>query len=178
VGGEPFLIVPMFLLYDYSFRPDHVPEQDAVTWAAETGVVCADEELLDPHPYPSRAAWCAARCAWTEQRIERAQRDTQLRTILINHFPLKRCLAQLPAIPRFQIWCGTRRTEDWHLRFRAAVTISGHLHWRTTRVLDGCRFEEVSLGYPGRQWCEAQGIDHYLRPIVADTVDAKQLHTS
>ena len=27
-------------------------------------------------------------------------------------------LAVLPAIPRFSIWCGTTRTQDWHRRFR------------------------------------------------------------
>lgn len=166
VQDERFLIVPMFLLYDYTFCPDHVPAELAVQWAASAGIVCADEELLDPYPHASRAAWCRARCALTERRLARAQRLSGLRTILINHYPLKRCLAQLPALPRFQIWCGTRRTEHWHTRFRAAVAISGHLHLRTSRVLDGCRFEEVSLGYPGRQWRAAHGIEHYLRPIV------------
>jgi predicted phosphodiesterase len=166
VAGERVVIAPMFLLYDYSFCPDHIPVEHAVEWAAQTGIRCVDEELLDPAPYPSRSAWCAERCRFTEQRLERAVRKTGLRSILINHYPLKRCLAHLPAIPRFQIWCGTRRTEDWHIRFNAAVAISGHLHIRSTRWLDGCRFEEVSLGYPGRQWRVSDGIDAYLRPVV------------
>jgi hypothetical protein len=71
----------------------------------------------------------------------------------------------LPAIPRFQIWCGTRQTENWHRRFRAAVAISGHLHIRSSRDIDGCRFEEVSLGYP-RQWDTTRAVDSYLRPIL------------
>jgi hypothetical protein len=165
VDNERVLIAPLFLLYDYTFRPDQVPVERAVEWAAQSGIRCADEELLDPHPFSSRAAWCAARCDATEARLERAVAASGLRTILINHFPLKQRLAQLPAVPRFQVWCGTRRTENWHTRFNAAVAISGHLHIRSTRWLDACRFEEVSLGYPGRQWRVGRGLDAYLRPI-------------
>ena len=44
-------IVPTFTLFDYSFRPDHVAREDAVAWAAETGVRSADEDLLAPDPY-------------------------------------------------------------------------------------------------------------------------------
>jgi len=163
---ERFLIVPMFLLYDYTFRPDGIPPERAVAWAEESGVLCADEELLDPRPFATRGDWCRARCHTTEQRIEEARRNTGLRTVLINHFPLKQVFASLPAIPRFQIWCGTRATEDWHLRFDAAVVVTGHLHIRQTRYMDGTRFEEVSLGYPRRQWRPERGIAHYLREIL------------
>jgi hypothetical protein len=165
IERERFLIVPMFLLYDYTFRPDSISPEDAVAWAAESGIRCADEDLLRPDPYPTRAAWCAARCESTSQRIDLAVRQTGLRTILINHFPLRQELARVPLYPRFQIWCGTRRTEDWHTRFRAAVAISGHLHLRSSREFQGCLFHEVSLGYP-RQWDGTRGIDAYLRPIV------------
>jgi hypothetical protein len=165
---ERFLIVPMFLLYDYTFRPDDIPAERAVAWAGESGVMCADEELLDPRPFASRADWCRARCQATEQRIEKARRNTGLRTVLINHFPLKQVFASPPAIPRFQIWCGTRVTEDWHVRFDAAVVVTGHLHMRQTRYMDGTRFEEVSLGYPRRQWSLERGIAHYLREILPD----------
>ena len=58
---------------------------------------------------------------------------------------------RLPRIPRFSIWCGTRLTENWHLRYRAEVVIYGHLHIRGSYRRDGVRFEEVSLGYP-REW--------------------------
>src|SRR4026209_458529 len=60
------VVVPMFLLFDYTFRPVDVSLEGAVAWARETGVFCADERLLDPTPWPSRAAWCHARCAATE----------------------------------------------------------------------------------------------------------------
>jgi hypothetical protein len=53
--------------------------------------------------------------------------------------------------PEFAQWCGTTRTADWHVRFRAEVVIYGHLHIRRTTHYDGVRFEEVSLGYP-REW--------------------------
>ena len=54
-------LVPMFLLYDYTFRPPDVPADAALAWARESGVVCSDERLLDPVPWPSRQAWCHAR---------------------------------------------------------------------------------------------------------------------
>ena len=88
-----------------------------------------------------------------------------LATVLVNHFPLRYDLARLPAIPRFTLWCGTRRTEDWHTRFRAIAVISGHLHIPSTRHRDGVRFEEVSVGYP-RQWASELGLESKLREIL------------
>jgi 3',5'-cyclic AMP phosphodiesterase CpdA len=161
--GPPRIIAPLFLLYDYSFRPDDVPEQDAVSWAMESGVLCTDESLLFPDPYPSRSAWCAARCEQTRKRLEALPADCA--TILINHFPLRRHHARLPRIPRFSIWCGTRQTEDWPQRFRAEVVVTGHLHIPLTFWEDGVRFEEVSLGYP-RQWLHRRTIDQALRQIL------------
>jgi 3',5'-cyclic AMP phosphodiesterase CpdA len=165
--GEPgTFIVPMFLLYDYSFRPPWVPEAGAVAWARETGVVCGDELLLDPAPWPSRSAWCRARCAATESRL--AALPDGARTVLINHWPLRFDLAIPPRIPRFSIWCGTARTEEWAQRYRARAVVSGHLHLRSTLVRHGVRYEEVSLGYP-RDWVHERGIDWYLREILPGT---------
>lgn len=161
--GPPCVIAPLFLLYDYSFRPDDVPASYALQWAMEEGLVCQDEYVLHHEPYPSKIAWCEARCAATEARLREIPAECQ--TILVNHFPLRRDHAILPLIPRFSIWCGTRRTEEWHLRYRARVVVSGHLHIRTTRWRDGVRFEEVSLGYP-RHWAVARGVDAYLREIL------------
>ena len=149
--GEPHLIAPLFLLYDYSFRPDPIEIEKAVDWAAKTNTVSADEFLLHPDPYSSVGDWCSARCRYSEQRLEKALTEMPHATILIAHFPLKQELAVLPRIPRFMVWCGTRTTEDWHRRFRAAVVVSGHLHIPCTRIIEGVRFEEVSLGYP-QQW--------------------------
>jgi 3',5'-cyclic AMP phosphodiesterase CpdA len=163
--GLQCILAPLFLLYDYSFRPDDVPEDQAISWAAEDNVLCSDEVLLHPDPYPSRSAWCAARCDEAESRLAEAVARAPL--VLINHFPLRRDLAILPRIPRFSIWCGTRRTEDWHLRFRAEAVIYGHLHIRGTHYRDGVRFEEVSLGYP-QNWEPRRGIEPYLRQILPD----------
>jgi predicted phosphodiesterase len=149
--GGPHILAPLFLLYDYSFRPDDVPVDRAVEWAAECETVCVDEILLHTDPYASVSEWCSARCRQSEQRLTEVLEESPHPTILIAHFPLRQELAVLPRIPRFMVWCGTRITEDWHQRFRAKVVISGHLHIPCTRIVDGVRFEEVSLGYP-QQW--------------------------
>lgn len=149
IGAQEIRLVPMFLLYDYSFRPDHVPSAGAVEWATDAGVLCTDEHLLHPDPYRDVVAWCRARCQSTETRLESC-RDG-LPTVLVNHWPLRQDLVWLPRIPRFSIWCGTRTSSNWHKRFNAQVVVSGHLHVRSTTVRDGTRFEEVSVGYP-RQW--------------------------
>lgn len=161
--GGPCVIAPLFLLYDYSFRPDGLAREEVVAWAREESAVCADEILLSPAPYPSREAWCEARCAVAEERL--AALDPALPTVLVNHYPLRRDLVRIPRVPRFSPWCGTRRTEDWHRRFHAKVVVSGHLHVRRTDWRDGTRFEEVSLGYP-RQWEKDRGVAHYLREIL------------
>lgn len=163
VDGETVAIAPTFVLYDYSFRPDDVPAAEAVAWAREAGLVCADEQVLHPDPHPSRADWCAARLAATEPRLAAAA--SRHRLVIVNHFPLRRDQLRLRRIPRFSIWCGTTRTEDWHTRFRARVVVSGHQHVRWTEWRDGTRFEEVALGYP-RDWRAEKGIAHYLREIL------------
>ena len=162
-GVTRYVIAPLFLLYDYSFRPDHIAEAEAVHWAMQADVLCTDEQVLSPHPHLSRQAWCERRCQVTEARL--AQFPTQYPLVLINHFPLRRDLVRLPKIPRFSIWCGTRRTELWHKQFNVAVVVSGHLHMRATDWRDGVRFEEVSLGYP-QNWKQERGIAGYLREIL------------
>jgi len=157
------VIAPCFTLYDYSFGPAGMTPDEAVAWAAETKVQCADELLLSPAPFASRAAWCAERVAVTEARLDALPADARL--ILVNHFPLRPDLAVLPRIPRFTIWCGTTRTADWHSRYRVDVVVSGHLHMRSTRWRDGVRFEEVSLGYPA-QWQQTNTADDYLRQVL------------
>jgi hypothetical protein len=90
--------------------------------------------------------------------------------VLINHFPLRRSLIRLWQIPRFSLWCGTQRTEDWHIRFPVSVVVYGHLHMRATDYQDNVRFEEVSLGYP-QQWQQERGIKGYLREILPGPKD-------
>jgi predicted phosphodiesterase len=162
-GQARHLLAPLFVLYDYTFAPDHYTADQALAWAQESGLQCADEFVLHPDPYPTRSAWCAARCAYSESRLTEALRTHDGPTVLINHFPLLQRLAVLPAIPRFSIWCGTRRTEDWPRRFRAEVLVYGHLHLPQTRFLDTVRCEEVSLGYP-RQWKSSRASALRMRP--------------
>lgn len=163
--GGPAAVIPLFLLYDYSFRPPAVPRDQVVAWAAERRNVCADEMLLDPAPYASREAWCAARLEMTQRRLSGL--DPSLPTVLVNHFPLRPDVIHIPRAPRFTPWCGTLATADWHRRFNALAAVSGHLHVRRSDIRDGCRFEEVSLGHP-RQWRHDQGLAHYLRQILPE----------
>lgn len=160
-GEDNLVLACMFLLYDYSFAPAGKTPAQAVQWAADDGILCADEVRLLPDPFPSREAWCAARVAQTRQRLEALPSHT--RTILVNHWPLRTDLCRLRRIPRFIPWCGTRQTERWHVEFNAQLVISGHLHMRATDYRDGVRFEEVSLGYPS-QYSAARGAA-YLRCV-------------
>lgn len=166
--GAPAMLAPLFLLYDYSFRPDDIPQERALAWAEETDVVCTDEILLHPDPYLSRMDWCLARCTSTEKRLQ--EEISNVPVVFINHFPMRQALVRLAKIPRFSLWCGTRRTENWHLRFPTAVVVYGHVHMRATDYQDGVRFEEVSLGYP-RQWQHIRGMQAYLREILPGPVD-------
>ncbi len=165
-AGTPYILAPTFVLYDYTFRPPSVTAENALAWAAEEDIVCADEVVLHPDPYPSRQAWCAARCRYTEARLTEAmESNAGAQLVLINHFPLRYDLAHLPRIPRFSLWCGTTQTEEWHTRFPLAAVIYGHLHIRNSQQRDGVRFEEVSLGYP-QHWRAEYGVAHYLRQIL------------
>jgi 3',5'-cyclic AMP phosphodiesterase CpdA len=146
-AGGPVMIVPLFLLYDYTFRPPGTRTKDeGLAVAYETGVVCTDEALLYPDPYPTREAWCQARVESTRQRLEAI--DPSMPTILVSHFPLIREPTRILKYPEFAQWCGTEQTADWHLKFRALAVVYGHLHIHGTAWYDGVRFEEVSLGYP------------------------------
>ncbi len=144
----PVTVAPLFLLYDYTFRPDGTATKEtALARAYEAGVVCTDEYLLHPDPHPTRDAWCEARLAETERRLAGVGGPV----VLVNHFPLVREPTRILRYPEFALWCGTERTADWHVRYRAAAVVYGHLHIPRTTWHDGVRFEEVSLGYP-REW--------------------------
>lgn len=161
--GPTRAIVPAFTLFDYSFRPAEVSRDEAIAWAGETDVRSADEDLLASDPYPTRDDWCAARVEATEARL--AALPPEVRLIVANHFPLRQDLAVLPRIPRFSIWCGTTKTNDWHQRFNIEAVVYGHLHLRSSKRIDGVRFDEVSLGYP-KQWNQRKTLADYLRQIL------------
>jgi 3',5'-cyclic AMP phosphodiesterase CpdA len=148
--GGPATVVPLFLLYDYSFGSNVAPtKEQALARAYAAGVVCSDELVLHPDPYPSREAWCEARVRESEARL--AARNPELPTVLVNHFPLTRDPTLVLRHPEFAQWCGTVRTADWHVRFGAKAVVYGHLHIPRVTWQDGVRFTEVSLGYP-REW--------------------------
>ena len=85
--GGPAVIVPLFLLYDYTFRPDGTcTKAEALDLAYRTGVVGTDERHLYPDPYPSREAWCQARIDATLPRL--AAIDPELPTILVRKYEL------------------------------------------------------------------------------------------
>lgn len=141
------VIVPLFLLYDYTFRPDGTTTKaEALAYAYKTGIVCSDEAVLYPDPYPSREAWCHARVETATHRL--AAMPPGVRTVLVSHFPLTREPTRILKYPEFALWCGTEQTADWHLRFGAEAVVYGHLHIPGTTWQDGVRFEEVSFGYP------------------------------
>lgn len=148
--GGPVAVAPLFLLYDYTFLPSgSATKEEGLAYAHGTGIVCNDEYLLHPDPYPTREDWCRARVAETERRL--AELPDDLPTVLVNHYPLDRHPTDVLWYPEFAMWCGTRLTADWHRRFRVHTMVYGHLHIPRTTWLDGVRFEEVSVGYP-REW--------------------------
>lgn len=167
-GGE-LVICPLFVGFDYSFCPEGMSPTQAKAWARDEGIVSMDERLLHPDPHPTLEAWCGDRVRRTQEKLDRLPEDAE--TVLIHHWPLRHDLVRLHKVPRFAPWCGTTATEDWHVRYRARVVVSGHLHMRATDYRDGVRFEEVAIGYP-RHWHVEKGIDRYLREIVPGTATA------
>jgi 3',5'-cyclic AMP phosphodiesterase CpdA len=163
--GGPAVVAPLFLLYDYSFGANvAATKEESLRLAHQAGVVCVDEFLLHPDPYPSREAWCHARLRETEARLQEC--PAGIPTVLINHFPLIEAPTRILRHPEFAQWCGTRRTADWHRRFGASAVVYGHLHIPVTTWHDGVRFEEVSLGHP-REWVGRKWAQPGLRPILA-----------
>src|SRR4051795_11810932 len=70
--GERCILAPTFVLYDYTFRPDDVPVEEALEWAAEENLLCSDEVLLHPDPFASKIDWCHERVRLTEPRLAEA----------------------------------------------------------------------------------------------------------
>jgi 3',5'-cyclic AMP phosphodiesterase CpdA len=160
----PVVVAPLFLLYDYSFGVNVAPTKElAMRKAYEAGVVCVDEFLLHPDPYPSREAWCWMRVRETAARLDELGEGT--RTVLVNHFPLTEAPTRVLYHPEFAQWCGTSLTADWHRRYGASVVVYGHLHIPRTTEEDGVRFEEVSVGYP-REWRRRQDRRPALREVL------------
>jgi 3',5'-cyclic AMP phosphodiesterase CpdA len=163
--GGPATIVPMFLLYDYTFLPEGAASKaEGIAIARERNVVATDEFLLSPEPYPTREAWCRERLASTRARLE--ELDWVTPTVLVNHFPLVREPCDALFYPEFSLWCGTTKTADWHTRYNAVCSVYGHLHIPRTTWYDDVRFEEVSVGYP-REWRRRKPYA-WLRQVLPD----------
>jgi 3',5'-cyclic AMP phosphodiesterase CpdA len=170
----PVAVAPLFLLYDYSFLPEGAQtKEEALAIAYDSGIVCSDERVLHPDPFPSREAWCHERVALTERRL--AERDPALPLVLVTHWPLTREPTFILRYPQFAQWCGTTRTCDWHVRFNATTVVYGHLHIPRVTWQDGVRFVEASVGYP-REWrrrpprpgVPKPGVPRQILPVPAD----------
>jgi 3',5'-cyclic AMP phosphodiesterase CpdA len=170
-SGEhgPVQVASLFVLYDYTFLIPGKTREQAMAHAYDTGVVCSDELLLHPDPYPSRADWCHARVELTRKRL--AERNSDLPLVLMNHWPLVRQPTDVLTYPQFAQWCGTELTATWHREYPTAAVIYGHLHIPRTTHYDGVRFEEVSLGYP-REWQRHGAPTSLLRPVLTESVRA------
>jgi 3',5'-cyclic AMP phosphodiesterase CpdA len=163
--GGPATIVPMFLLYDYTFLPQGAATKaEGLAIARERNVVGTDEFLLSAEPYATRDAWCRDRVSYTRKRLE--DLDWMTPTVLVNHFPLVREPCDAMFYPEFAMWCGTTATADWHTRYNAICSVYGHLHIPRTTWHDGVRFEEVSVGYP-REW-RGRKPYRWLRQVLPD----------
>jgi 3',5'-cyclic AMP phosphodiesterase CpdA len=175
IRGQRCVVVPMFVLYDYSFGPDHLRgDREALrAWAAEVGISPADEKYLQCAPYADSASWCDARIRETERRLAEIaiEHGKDAITVLVNHYPLRLEHAVLPKVPRYVPWCGTVRTRDWAERYRAAAVVTGHLHLRSTRMSQATGqappvvYHEVAWGYP-RERKKGANINAFLRQIL------------
>jgi 3',5'-cyclic AMP phosphodiesterase CpdA len=161
----PVVIVPLFLLYDYSFVPAGAADsRDTVARAGGKAIVCRDEVLLHSDPYPSREAWCRARTEESERRLQAL--DPSIPVVLANHYPLIREPTLHLEHQELAPWCGTVRTQDWHRRFNVCAVIYGHLHIPGVSWYDQVPFIDVSLGYPHerRRWPERIKVPFQILP--------------
>lgn len=163
--GGPVTVVPLFLLYDYSFLPAGAETKaEGLAIAKQRNVLATDEFVLSHEPYATKDAWCRDRLAVTRRRLD--DLDPDLPTVLVNHFPMVREPCDVLFYPEFSMWCGTTETADWHVRYRAVCSVYGHLHIPRTTWYDGVRFEEVSVGYP-REWRRRRPY-RWLRQVLPD----------
>ncbi|WBT07891.1 metallophosphoesterase [Corynebacterium sp. SCR221107] len=138
-------LVPLFTLYDYSFKPQELTVEQAVQAARDKQVMLTDEFAIAP--FVDVRAWCWDRLAYSVRRLSRVQGPT----ILINHWPLVVEPVNQLRLKEIGLWCGTRHTRTWAQRYNAQRVVYGHLHMPGTVNVDGIVHEEVSLGYP-REW--------------------------
>lgn len=138
-------VVPLFCLYDFSFRPRCMTVEQARAAAEQKQAVMTDAFAIEP--FVDVRAWCWDRLAYSVKRLSRVAGPT----ILINHWPLVPGPLSELAVPEIVLWCGTRHTTSWPERYQATKVVYGHLHLPGERQYEGVTHVEVSLGYP-REW--------------------------
>ena len=176
--GGPAIIALCFGLYDYSFRPEGVSRERALDWANEENVMATDEALLHADPFPSRDEWCHYLVRKFESKFEAVAKERpNTPIVIVNHWPLREDTIFIPLVPRFTLWCGTKKTADWHKRWNVKVVATGHLHVRRSDWIDGVRFEECSLGYP-RQWKDARDSGKEISDMMREILPGNSQATS
>ena len=152
-------LVPLFTLYDYSFRGAGMTVEQAVAAARDKQIMMTDEFAIAP--FVDIRAWCWDRLAYSIKRLSRINGPT----ILINHWPLIQEPTLDMRIPEIALWCGTRHTRTWAERYNAQAVIYGHLHMPGEREVAGVRHIEVSLGYP-REWERHGHLNPWPYPVM------------
>jgi hypothetical protein len=146
-------IVQLFLLYDYSFAPDEVTADMAVQWAREANLRSADEDLLSPAPFDTRAAWCHARVAEAQARLEALPGDARL--VLVNHFrsgATSRCSPHPPSPSARDAADRGLASGSTSRPSRTATCTCGRRDWWTRCGSRRCRWVTRASGTTGAGW--------------------------
>lgn len=135
-------IVPLFTLYDHSWRTSGTTPEEAIAAAEESSVVLTDHYAIAP--FVDIPVWCRERLSYTVRRLSHVEGPT----ILINHWPLVREAMEKVVHQEIGLWSGTRHTQSWPRRYKATCVIYGHLHIPIDICVEDVTHAEVSLGYP------------------------------
>ncbi|WIM66829.1 metallophosphoesterase [Corynebacterium breve] len=152
-------IVPLFTLYDYSFRGPGMTVEEAVKAAEEKHIMMTDELAIAP--FVDVRAWCWDRLTYSTKRLSRIEGET----ILINHWPLVQEPTMRMRWSEIALWCGTRHTRGWAQRYNAKAVVYGHLHIPDVTTYDGIEHIEVSLGYP-KEWSKYEREEPWPYPVL------------
>jgi hypothetical protein len=143
-----YVVAPLFILYDGGFA------RTAPSGGFGDDLFFRfDDDVADI---------CAARALSALARLDQVAPSAPL--ILLNHYPLSRAALEVSGQARWARWSGTPLTEPWLTRYRVHSVIYGHLHVRSSLLIDGVRHENVSLGYT-RDWASDLGMAAYLRDV-------------